>query len=61
MFGDIGHGLVLFLFGIVICLRKNETFHSLRYLILLMGLFSLYSGLIYNDYLGLSLNLFGTC
>ncbi|CAD8048174.1 unnamed protein product [Paramecium sonneborni] len=61
MFGDIGHGFILFMFGCYLCLCKNRQFYSLRYLILLMGLFSFYSGLIYNDYLSLSLNLFKTC
>ncbi|CAD8050258.1 unnamed protein product [Paramecium primaurelia] len=61
MFGDIGHGFVLFMFGSYLCLFKDKSFYNLRYLILLMGLFSFYSGLIYNDYLSLSLNLFQTC
>ncbi|CAK56023.1 unnamed protein product (macronuclear) [Paramecium tetraurelia] len=61
MFGDIGHGFVLFVFGSYLCLFKNKSFYNLRYLILLMGVFSFYSGLIYNDYLSLSLNLFQTC
>jgi V-type H+-transporting ATPase subunit a len=30
-------------------------------MLLLMGLFSVYNGIIYNDFAGLSLNLFGSC
>lgn len=61
MFGDVGHGLVLFLYGLYICISKTKELYTLRYLIILMGFFSFYAGLIYNDYLSLSLNLFDSC
>ena len=71
MFGDIGHGFLLFLFAAFLCLRKDhllatrpaETFMLLkaRYLLLLMGAFATYSGLIYNDMMAMPLNLFGSC
>lgn len=32
-----------------------------RYLITLMGFYAFYNGIIYNDYLSLPLNLFGSC
>uniref|UniRef100_A0A914RQB2 V-type proton ATPase subunit a n=1 Tax=Parascaris equorum TaxID=6256 RepID=A0A914RQB2_PAREQ len=61
MFGDAGHGLIMFLCALmfVIFEKKLEalkirdeifnTFFGGRYVILLMGIFSVYTGLIYND------------
>lgn len=69
MFGDIGHGLILFGFGlfIIFCVEeqtRNSVFRLIRphrYMICLMGFFATFCGFIYNDYLSISLNLFGSC
>jgi len=69
MFGDIGHGFVLFLFASWLCLAKDSLikipwmFYLLkfRYLFLLMGFFATFTGFVYNDMMSLPLNLFGSC
>ena len=70
MFGDIGHGTLLLLFSIYICKEKNNIYNSdsifkgllkFRYLLLVMGFFSLFCGLIYNDFMGIPLTLFNSC
>uniref|UniRef100_A0AAY4AJ77 V-type proton ATPase subunit a n=1 Tax=Denticeps clupeoides TaxID=299321 RepID=A0AAY4AJ77_9TELE len=70
MFGDCGHGLIMTAFAAWLIL-KEEHFRKMkseltsilfggRYIILLMGIFSVYTGLIYNDCFSKSFNLFGS-
>ncbi|GJQ11772.1 hypothetical protein GpartN1_g3563.t1 [Galdieria partita] len=71
MFGDVGHGLLMCLFALYLILfekklgRKplNEILqfcYDGRYIIFLMGVFSLYTGFIYNEFFGVAMNLFGS-
>uniref|UniRef100_A0A673G2C3 V-type proton ATPase subunit a n=1 Tax=Sinocyclocheilus rhinocerous TaxID=307959 RepID=A0A673G2C3_9TELE len=72
MFGDLGHGILMTCAALYLVLREsrliaqkndNEMFNIVfagRYIILLMGIFSVYTGIIYNDCFSKSLNVFGS-
>lgn len=67
MFGDVGHGSLLLMVGIFIVLFADKFKDSpsmakvlqMKYFLLLMGIFSTFCGLIYNDFLSIPLNLWG--
>jgi V-type H+-transporting ATPase subunit a len=68
MFGDIGHGLILFSFGLYMVFWNKAIANPIirmllphRYMLALMGFFATYCGFVYNDYLSNALNLFGSC
>jgi len=70
MFGDIGHGILLFAFGLYLVWKHHDIKRSSspftmliphRYLFALMGFFATFCGFIYNDFLSMNLNLFGSC
>ena len=72
MFGDAGHGCVVLAFGLWMCIKEKQLesrkidseiwkiFFAGRYLITLMAMFSIYTGLIYNDVFSKSVNVFGS-
>ncbi|GAW78968.1 vacuolar proton translocating ATPase subunit A [Plasmodium gonderi] len=69
MYGDVGHGVCLFLFALFLILMnnrvKNKSQNEMvtmlfdgRYMLLLMGFFAIYAGFLYNDFFSMPLNLF---
>ena len=70
MFGDIGHGGLLLLFALYLVFWAEDIQKSnsplkvalkMRYMLLLMGIFAFYCGWMYNDFLSIPLNIFGSC
>ena len=65
MFGDIMHGALLIIFGTYLCWssRKEGTLAAnlgqVRYLLLLMGLFAFFVGLVYNDFSSIGTQIMG--
>ncbi|KAI3959112.1 hypothetical protein MKX01_023788 [Papaver californicum] len=70
MFGDWGHGICLLLASLFLIIREKKyssqklgdimemTFGG-RYIILMMSVFSIYTGLIYNEFFSVPFELFG--
>ena len=68
MFGDMGHGLLLFLAGLGLMFANDklkgtamEAIGQIRYLVFLMGIFAMYNGMIYNEAFAIPLDIFGSC
>ncbi|KAH7560970.1 hypothetical protein JRO89_XS10G0152400 [Xanthoceras sorbifolium] len=70
MFGDWGHGICLLLGALVLIARERklstqklgsfmEMLFGGRYVLLLMSLFSIYCGLIYNEFFSVPYHIFG--
>jgi len=67
MFGDVGHGFLLLLFTIFVFHQSRNNYGWLsdsvikaRYFLLLMSIFAIYCGLLYNDFFSVSIN-FASC
>ncbi|GAB0494357.1 hypothetical protein MMPV_005649 [Pyropia vietnamensis] len=71
MFGDVAHGMLMALFALGIIAMDNrlvrrelnefmQTCYDGRYMLLLMGIFSIYTGAIYNEAFAVPLDVFGS-
>ncbi|KAG6432835.1 hypothetical protein SASPL_104423 [Salvia splendens] len=71
MFGDWGHGICLLLGALVLIAREKrlgsqklgsfmEMLFGGRYVLLLMSLFSIYCGVIYNEFFSVPFHIFGS-
>lgn len=69
MYGDIGHGGILLMVSLYFIVKERSwqteklpeilaMIFGGRYLLLLMSLFAIYMGFLYNDFFGFSLNIF---
>ncbi|KAF9581888.1 H(+)-transporting V0 sector ATPase subunit a [Lunasporangiospora selenospora] len=70
MFGDVGHGILVLLLGLYLVLNERRLAHvdgemfgmiyGGRYIVLLMGAFSIFTGMMYNDIFSRALPWFQT-
>ena len=72
MFGDIGHGLIIFLFAMYL-VHYNDKINSksgssplkllskFRYFLLLLSVCSIYCGFLYNEFMSIPLSMSDTC
>ena len=71
MYGDIGHGSCLVIGSSYLILTEKKAndrgmdemmkgMYGARYMLFMMGIYSVYCGLVYNDFFSLGLNLFGS-
>jgi len=66
MFGDVGHGLLLLGLGVLLTTQEDNLrsiapgLFSARYLVIMMGFFATYCGLLYNDFFSLGIPLFAS-
>ena len=65
MFGDIGHGTLHLLCAMALwcipSLANHKVIRKARYMYLLMALFAIFCGSLYNEVFSIPLNLFGSC
>jgi V-type H+-transporting ATPase subunit a len=64
MYGDIGHGTLLFCFGLFLVMKADDFKYSqpvlymIRYMVVSMGFFAVFAGFMYNDLFAMALPMF---
>ena len=64
MFGDVGHGGMLLAFAATLNLRQDwfpKALVKVRHLLLLMGIFATYCGLVYNEFFSVAIVAMPSC
>lgn len=69
MFGDYGHGSIILALGLFLVMAHDSLIkidsmravQGLRYMILMMGIFSCYNGLLYNEWFAIPYEWFSSC
>lgn len=69
MYGDYGHGGFFFFVGLVLIFLAPkyegnvayEGIFAMRYMLAMMGFFSMYNGLLYNEFFAIPNDWFGSC
>jgi V-type H+-transporting ATPase subunit a len=71
MFGDVGHGFILLIYALLLIYKEKElgrkqlnemiqiTYDG-RYVLIIMALFSIFCGFIYNEIFSIGMDIFGT-
>lgn len=64
MYGDVGHGLFILSLGIALLFLNNPKINflsPLKFLFIVLGFFSIYCGLIYNEFFSIPLVMNSSC
>ena len=64
MYGDAGHGLFILIFGLILTRIADPNLKFLtdyKYLLIALGSFSIYCGLVYNEFFAIPLVSMQTC
>ena len=71
MYGDVGHGLLILMFAVLLVVKEKEMakmkmneillmMYDGRYVLLMMSIGTLYTGMLYNEFFAIPMNIFGS-